>query len=105
MTDQADPKPNRPHPERSSVVIWTMCRVSGKTLLSRRLSTIMPRMSTDEAMETTRIYSSMGMRGTPHFEPTTRITSLLSPLFLPDLPGDFDGLFQFEFGIRGGVPE
>lgn len=36
---------------------------SGKTMLARRLPTILPPLSTDEAIEVTRIYSSAGMMG------------------------------------------
>lgn len=35
---------------------------SGKTMLARRMSTILPDMSWDESLETSRIYSAMGLR-------------------------------------------
>ena len=34
---------------------------AGKTMLARRLPTILPRLSIDEALETTRIYSALGL--------------------------------------------
>lgn len=37
---------------------------SGKTMLAKRAPTILPQLSTDESVETTRIYSSIGRLGT-----------------------------------------
>jgi magnesium chelatase family protein len=45
---------------------------SGKTMLARRLPTILPPMTLEEALETTRIHSVLGLLGSNHFLITAR---------------------------------
>jgi magnesium chelatase family protein len=45
---------------------------SGKTMLARRLPTILPPMTLEEALETTKIHSVLGLLGEKHFLITTR---------------------------------
>jgi len=45
---------------------------SGKTMLARRLPTILPPMTLEEALETTKIHSVLGLLGTNHFLITAR---------------------------------
>ena len=45
---------------------------SGKTMLARRLPTILPPMSLEEALETTKVHSVLGLLGNKNFLITTR---------------------------------
>ncbi len=51
-------------PERTGVVssssVLALYSGSGKTMLARRLPTILPSLTLSESLETTRIYSAMG---------------------------------------------
>ena len=42
-------------------MVASMYTVSGKTMLTRRLPTILPMLGIEESLETTRIYSSLGL--------------------------------------------
>lgn len=47
--------------EVSSELIGGMYSVSGKTMLAKRLRTILPQLTAEESIETTRIYSVLGL--------------------------------------------